>query len=85
MGYPFSPELAEKVRRLMETGRFQTEEQLVDEAFQALTDREIHAEEIRRKLSAGAEQLDQGLGVPFDLEAILAKVNAKYDTNSDAR
>ena len=84
MNYQFPPELAEKVRRHMETGRFRSEEELIGEAFQALDDRDSQAEEIRRKLAAGAEQLDQGLGVPFDLEAILERVNAKYHSNSYA-
>jgi Arc/MetJ-type ribon-helix-helix transcriptional regulator len=83
MGYPFPPEVAEKVRRLMESGKYQSEEELVVEAFEALDDRDTHAEEIRRKLAAGAEELDQGLGVPFDLKVILERVNAKYHSKSN--
>jgi len=84
MNYQFPPELAEKVRRHMESGRFQSEEQLIGEAFKALDDREMQIEEIKRKIAAGVKQLDEGLGAPLDLEAFLERVNAKHRSTSNA-
>ena len=78
MGYPFPPEVAEKVRRLMESGRYQSEEDLVVDALDALEQEEVQFEALKAEIAKGVDEADRGLAKSLDLEAFLKRMRARH-------
>jgi Arc/MetJ-type ribon-helix-helix transcriptional regulator len=74
MNYQFPPELAEKVRRRMESGRYDSEDQLIGHALEALDKLDEQFEVLRTELAVRVDQADRGLAEPLDLEAFLERM-----------
>jgi antitoxin ParD1/3/4 len=67
MSVTLTPEAEAAVREKVESGRYQTVDEVIHEALRALDERE-RIEHLRAKLQTGREQLDRGLGIPFTPE-----------------
>lgn len=77
------PALAEKVRRLIGTGRFESEADLFQRAFQALDAEDEMLAEIRAKVEAGFAELDQGLGAPLDMNDFMRRADERNGTDAE--
>jgi Arc/MetJ-type ribon-helix-helix transcriptional regulator len=81
MGYQFPPELAEKVRRHMETGRFQSEEELLDDALEALDlVHPVDDEELRAELEERWAESEADEGEPLDVDAAIARLESRMNS-----
>jgi antitoxin ParD1/3/4 len=67
MNVTLTPHAEALVRRQIEAGRFQTADEVIDEALGALDERE-RLEQLRAKLQSGIDQLDRGESVLFTPE-----------------
>jgi antitoxin ParD1/3/4 len=71
------PELAQFVAQLVQSGRYDTESEVVCQGLWLLRDheelRKIRIEELRKVIAVGIEQADRGEVAPLDMQAILAK------------
>jgi antitoxin ParD1/3/4 len=67
MTVTLTPEAEAAVREKIESGRYQTADDVIHEALRALDERE-GLEQLRAKLQTGREQLSLGLGIPFTPE-----------------
>jgi putative addiction module CopG family antidote len=67
-------ELERFVRNQVAKGQFQSADQVVRSAVQAMKDQEdwivAHADSLRQLVAAGLEELDRGEGEPWDPEEI---------------
>jgi Arc/MetJ-type ribon-helix-helix transcriptional regulator len=77
MGYPFPPELAEKVRRRLEAGRYQSEDELLADALEALDKLDEQYDVLKTELAVRVDQADRGLAEPLDVEAFLERMRAQ--------
>ena len=78
MGYPFPPDVSEKVRRLMESGKYQSEEELVVEALDALEQDEMQFDALKADIANGVEEADRGLAHPLELAVLLKRMRERY-------
>ena len=76
------PELAAKIRVRRESAGIQTDEELVVEALRAWDEQEERFAEIRAKVAAGFAELDQGLGLPLDLDDFLRRANERIGASA---
>jgi len=79
MNVSLSPEIAEKIRRRMESGRYESEDEVIEHAFLALDAEDELLADLRAKIDAGVKELDEGLGAPLDLEDFLKRANARHE------
>lgn len=70
MNVSLTPELEKLVARKVESGLYQSASEVVREGLRLLDDqdrlREVHLDEVRKKVQAGLDQLDRGEGIPGD-------------------
>jgi antitoxin ParD1/3/4 len=77
MSVTLAPELADRIREKIAAGRYRTANEVVEEALQALDERE-RLEQLRAKLQVGIDQLDRGEGIPFTPE-LLDEIDREVD------
>jgi antitoxin ParD1/3/4 len=58
------------VKTAVESGQFQSEEQVVGEALRLLAERDRRREEFRREVQIGTDQLERGEYTDFDDESL---------------
>jgi antitoxin ParD1/3/4 len=70
MNVSLTPELEKLVTRKVESGLYQSASEVIREGLRLLDNqdrlREIHLDEIRKKVQTGLDQLDRGEGIPGD-------------------
>jgi len=64
------------IRDLVQSGRYASEDEVIDEALQLLEERDEEARlvELRREIAIGIDQADRGELAPFDPHATLARI-----------
>jgi Arc/MetJ-type ribon-helix-helix transcriptional regulator len=78
MSYPFPPDLDERIRARMSGGAYQSEDDVLREALNALDERE--QETLRRwneRNQTAMEQSRLGVSTPLDLDRILGRVEQR--------
>jgi antitoxin ParD1/3/4 len=83
MNVSLTPELEKLVTSKVESGRYQSASEVIREGLRLLDDqdrlREIHMNEVRKKIQVGLDQLERGEGIPGDqLEAKLKRVSYAF-------
>jgi antitoxin ParD1/3/4 len=79
------PESREQfIRDLVQSGRYASEDEVIDKALQLLEERDEQAKlaELRREIAIGIEQADRGELAPFDPQATLARIRSRQATGS---
>ena len=76
------PELAERIRRRLGKGRYETELELVEHAVSLLDAEEEYLADVRAKIEVGVRELDAGLGAPLDLEDFLKRAHARIEASA---
>jgi Arc/MetJ-type ribon-helix-helix transcriptional regulator len=76
MNYQFPPELAEKVDRLMASGKYKDENELVESALDALDAMETWLAPWKAEVEARIEEADLEESKPLDVDALMAEVRA---------
>jgi len=70
MNVSLTPELETLVAQKVESGLYQSASEVIREGLRLLDDqdriREVHLNEVRRKIKTGLNQLDRGEGTPGD-------------------
>jgi antitoxin ParD1/3/4 len=70
MNVSLTPELEKLVTQKVESGLYQSASEVIREGLRLLDDqdriREVHLNEVRRKIETGLDQLDRGEGMPGD-------------------
>ena len=70
MNVSLTPELEKLVASKVESGLYQSASEVIREGLRLLDDqdrlRELHLEEVRKKIQTGLDQLDRGEGIPGD-------------------
>ena len=70
MNVSLTPELEKLVASKVASGRYQSASEVVREGLRLLDDhdrlRELHLDEVRKKIQTGLDQLDRGEGIPGD-------------------
>jgi antitoxin ParD1/3/4 len=83
MNVSLSPELEKLVQAKVESGRYRSAGEVVEEALHLLeqqeADREIHLRELRSRIDEGLASLDRGEGVDGEafMQAMLDELDAK--------
>ena len=77
MSYLTSPELAEKVRRLMESGKYQNEDELMLDALRALDALEATLEPWKADVEARVEEAETEESKPLDADSLMAEIRAE--------
>jgi len=74
MSYTVPPQLDDRIRAMLETGRYRSADDVLDVALALLEDRdafyEHRLEKLREELQVGLDQLDRGESVPLDVQRI---------------
>ena len=80
MTIALSPEMERFVEEKIRSGQYPSADQVIDGALAALRDAESltprAVEELRRDIRVGIDQLDRGLGKPWDAEEMKSRVRA---------
>jgi antitoxin ParD1/3/4 len=70
MNVSLTPKLEKLVTRKVESGLYQSASEVIREGLRLLDGqdplREVHLNEVRRKIETGLDQLDRGEGIPGD-------------------
>jgi antitoxin ParD1/3/4 len=70
MNVSLTPELEKLVAQKVESGLYQSASEVIREGLRLLDDhdriREVHLNEVRKKIQTGLDQLDRGEGIPGD-------------------
>ena len=69
-------------KKSIETGNYASADEVINEAFQLLLEREHHLAELRQKVAIATEQIANGQVI--DGEAVFAKLQAKIDRIADS-
>jgi Arc/MetJ-type ribon-helix-helix transcriptional regulator len=77
MSTDLSPESEQYLDRAVAAGMFHDRREAIDMAVALLKRRE----QLIRDVNAGIEQLERGQGKPFDVEAILQAVDARFEAD----
>jgi antitoxin ParD1/3/4 len=87
MNVSLTPELESLVARKVESGRYQSASEVIREGLRLLEDhdrlRELHLQEVRKKIQVGVDQLDRGEGIPGD--QVYARMKRKSAAHRKAR
>lgn len=82
MNVSLTPQLEDLVRRKVESGRYNSASEVIRDALRLLEEedkvRELRLEALREKIQRGVDQLDQGLGTPWDVEEFKGRARAHY-------
>jgi antitoxin ParD1/3/4 len=72
------------VRDLVQSGRYASEDEVIDKALQLLeeTDEQAKLADLRREIAVGIEQADRGELSPFDPHATLARIRSRQTTGT---
>ena len=60
------PEIEQYVEQVVATGRYESSEQAIREAFRLLQEKDRRFESLRTDVKAGFDQLDRGEGIELD-------------------
>ena len=77
MHVSLTPELEQMVHGKVQTGRYNSASEVVREALRLMDDRDRIKEEVRKKIVAGVESLQQGKGK--DGDEVFARIEAELD------
>jgi antitoxin ParD1/3/4 len=70
MNVSLTPELEKLVTEKVESGLYQSASEVIREGLRLLDNqdriREVHLNEVRKKIQTGLDQLDRGEGIPGD-------------------
>jgi len=69
----------QRIRSLIEGGRYASEDEVIDVALRLLEEQEDQAtlEDLRREIALGIDQADRGETAPFDPRATLRRVRER--------
>ena len=82
MHISLKPEYEQFIRSQIETGNYASADEVIDEAFQLLLEREHRLAELRQKVAIATEQIANGQVI--DGEAVFAKLQAKIERIADS-
>ena len=68
MSYQFPPDLEQRIRAQLETGEFETEEDVLREALDTLEKRQRGLKELRQMVQEADDDIAAGRVSPFDAE-----------------
>ncbi len=81
------PELEAFIKNGVESGNYQTENEVIREALRLLWQRDrlrqIRLEELREEIKVGLDELDRGGAEPLDIEQIKAEVRDRLGEESE--
>jgi antitoxin ParD1/3/4 len=77
MNVNLTPELEQMVHSKVQTGRYNSASEVVREALRLMEERDQVKAEVRKKITAGMEELRRGKGI--DGEAFFAQMEAELD------
>ena len=87
MNITLKPEQEKFLQEKLKSGKYNTIDEVVIEAFRLLEERDSHyekwLEETRKKVAVGIEQLERGEGI--DSEIVIAKLKEKIRTLREAQ
>ena len=87
MTITLKPEQEKYIQNKLKSGRYQTVDEVVIEAFRLLEERDRHyekwVEETRKRVAVGLEQLDRGEGL--EREIALARLKEKIRASREAQ
>ena len=87
MTITLKPEQEKFIQEKLKSGRYQTVDEVVIEAFRLLEERDRHyekwVEETRKKVAIGLEQLDRGEGI--EGEIAIARLKEKIRASREAQ
>jgi antitoxin ParD1/3/4 len=69
MSVTLAPEIEDRVRLWVESGRYPSTDAVLLDALRLLEERDLDT--LRAKLQTGIDQLDRGEGIPFTHELVL--------------
>ncbi len=75
MNITLKPEIEQFIQAQLATGRFASAEDVINEAFKLLQERERRIEELRQKIAVGTEQISKGQVT--DGEVVFARLQEK--------
>ena len=81
MDYSFPADLSEQIKLHLATGRYETEDDVIRQALDALKLRE-ELVSFRQSIAQSREQAARGEAAPLDVDAVMQRVNSRL---SDAR
>lgn len=64
------PEIEQYVEHVVATGRYESAEQVIREAFRLLQEKDRQFESVRADIKAGFDQLERGEGIGLDKEGL---------------
>ena len=82
MNISLKPEYAQFIRSQIETGNYTSVDEVIDQAFQLLLERERRLAELRQKVAVATEQIANGQVT--DGDAVFAKLQAKISRIADS-
>jgi antitoxin ParD1/3/4 len=86
MNVTLPPELEDYVNKKIESGLYQTANEVIHEGLRLLRERdELHQtslEELRRDIALGIEQADQGRVAPLNARETLARIRKARETQT---
>ena len=82
MHISLKPEYEQFIRSQIETGNYASADEVINEAFQLLLEREHRLTELRQKVAIATEQIANGQVT--DGEAVFVKLQAKIDRIADS-
>ena len=82
MHISLKPEYEQFIRSQIETGNYASADEVINEAFQLLLEREHRLAELRQKVAVATEQIANGQVT--DGEAVFVKLQAKIDRIADS-
>ena len=75
MNITLKPEIEQFIQAQIATGRFASAEDVINEAFKLLQERERRVKELRQKIAVGTEQIERGEVI--DGEIVIARLQEK--------
>ena len=82
MNISLKPEYEQFIRSQIETGNYTSADEVIDQAFQLLLERERRLAELRQKVAVATEQIANGQVT--DGGAVFAKLQAKISRIADS-
>jgi antitoxin ParD1/3/4 len=82
MSISLKPEHEQFIQSQIETGQYNSSDEVINEAFKLLTERENRLQELRQKIAIGTEQIARGQVT--EGEAVFARLQKKIDSMAES-
>lgn len=75
----FPPDLEAYVEQTLASGQFRSRDELVVEAVRLFHELDTKRQRLKSDVQAAIDEADRGLCEPFDIDALIAELNAEFD------